>query len=83
MRATQSKPLFFLALLLPLCSSQSADDCPGYTASNVQYGTGEVTADLKLAGEPCNAYGTDLRDLRLLVEYQTSTYPYSPGAVAC
>ncbi|KAK3715894.1 hypothetical protein LTR37_006877 [Vermiconidia calcicola] len=45
--------------------------CPGYVASNVQNGDGKITADLRLAGDACNAYGTDLTDLRLLVEYQT------------
>lgn len=48
------------------------DSCPGYTASNVVTGDSSVTADLKLAGDACNAYGEDLIDLKLEVEYQTS-----------
>jgi alpha-glucosidase len=54
--------------------SASIDDCPGYTASNVQDDGGRVTADLALAGEACNVYGTDLTDLKLEVEYQTGTF---------
>ncbi|KAF1933287.1 glycoside hydrolase family 31 protein [Didymella exigua CBS 183.55] len=49
----------------------SIDDCPGYTASNVQDDGGRVTADLALAGEACNIYSNDLTNLKLEVEYQT------------
>ncbi|KAF2278737.1 putative alpha-glucosidase [Westerdykella ornata] len=49
------------------------DDCPGYRASNVQRTDRRVTADLTLAGEPCNIYGDDLRNLRFLAEYQTDS----------
>ena len=52
-----------------LCAS--IDKCPGYKASNVQKSTGKLTADLTLAGDACSAYGYDLKDLRLLVEYQS------------
>ncbi|RWA07552.1 hypothetical protein EKO27_g7548 [Xylaria grammica] len=48
-------------------------DCPGYTASNVVETDGRLTADLSLAGTACNIYGTDLTDLKLLVEYQTNS----------
>ncbi|KAI1649132.1 glycoside hydrolase family 31 protein [Daldinia loculata] len=47
--------------------------CPGYTASNVVSTASGLTADLKLAGEPCNVYGTDLKDLTLEVSYDTET----------
>ncbi|KAF2966620.1 hypothetical protein GQX73_g6984 [Xylaria multiplex] len=53
--------------------SASIDDCPGYTASNVVESDGKLTADLSLAGTACNIYGTDLSDLKLLVEYQTGS----------
>ncbi|KAI1272151.1 glycosyl hydrolases family 31-domain-containing protein [Xylaria sp. FL0933] len=53
--------------------SASISDCPGYTASNVVESDGKLTADLSLAGTACNVYGTDLTDLKLLVEYQTET----------
>ncbi|RAH43585.1 putative alpha-glucosidase [Aspergillus brunneoviolaceus CBS 621.78] len=66
-----------LFVLVPLVgaaairSEASHHDCPGYKASNVKKDTNSLTADLTLAGSPCNSYGTDLRDLKLLVEYQT------------
>jgi alpha-glucosidase len=46
-------------------------NCPGYKATRVHERGNTLTADLTLAGEPCNSYGTDLKDLKLLVEYQT------------
>ena len=51
--------------------ASSVDDCPGYTASNVQQTASSLTADLKLAGSACNVYGTDIADLKLQVDYQT------------
>lgn len=52
-------------------SSSGVDSCPGYTASNVVDSGTTLTADLSLAGASCNAYGDDLTDLKLNVEYQT------------
>ena len=52
-------------------SSDPTSACPGYAASNVQKTDSGLTADLKLAGAACNAYGDDLTDLKLTVEYQT------------
>lgn len=47
--------------------------CPGYVASGVaQTGTG-LTADLTLAGAPCNVYGNDITDLKLTVNYDTGS----------
>lgn len=46
--------------------------CPGYIASNIEENGTGFTADLTLAGEPCNAYGNDVADLVLSVEYQTA-----------
>ncbi|KAI9932221.1 hypothetical protein ASPWEDRAFT_110472 [Aspergillus wentii DTO 134E9] len=66
-----------LLLLAPLAgaavigSRENSQHCPGYKASNVQEGSNSLTADLTLAGNPCNTYGTDLKNLKLLVEYQT------------
>ncbi|EMC97876.1 glycoside hydrolase family 31 protein [Baudoinia panamericana UAMH 10762] len=45
--------------------------CPGYKASHIQHTENGLTATLTLAGTACNAYGTDLTDLTLTVEYQT------------
>lgn len=47
------------------------DACPGYAASNVQTSESGLTADLKLAGEACNAYSDDLEDLVLTVTYES------------
>jgi len=47
------------------------DSCPGYAATNVQQSGRGLTADLNLGGAACNVYGTDLTNLKLLVEYQT------------
>ncbi|KAI1087276.1 glycoside hydrolase family 31 protein [Rostrohypoxylon terebratum] len=44
--------------------------CPGYKASNVKNTTNGFLADLDLAGEACNVYGTDIEALSLLVEFQ-------------
>lgn len=46
------------------------DVCPGYRASNVRVADDGLTADLDLAGEPCNVYGNDVEYLRLAVEFQ-------------
>lgn len=46
--------------------------CPGYAASNVVKTDSSLTADLTLIGEACNAYSDDIKDLKLIVEYQTS-----------
>lgn len=46
------------------------EKCPGYKVSNVVTSGTSLTADLSLAGEPCNTYGEDLKDLILHVEYQ-------------
>lgn len=63
--------------LIPRQAS-SLDSCPGYTASNVQDNGTTVTADLKLAGAPCNTYGTDLTDLKLRVDYETGMHLQAP-----
>lgn len=58
------------AALLP--RGASPESCSGYKASNVQSNGGAiVSADLNLAGAPCNVYGTDLDNLKLLVEYES------------
>lgn len=54
-----------------IARQSNLDSCPGYKASNVQQTSNGLTADLTLAGYPCNVYGKDVQDLTLLVEYQT------------
>ncbi|KAI0450527.1 glycoside hydrolase family 31 protein [Xylaria acuta] len=46
--------------------------CPGYKALNVAETTLGFTADLILAGNPCDVYGTDVEALSLIVEYQAA-----------
>lgn len=46
--------------------------CPGYTATNVKTSDHGMTATLLLAGDACNAYGTDVDSLDLTVEYQAN-----------
>jgi alpha-glucosidase len=63
----------FLSNASPLqfrSASKDLSACPGYSASNVKYIHNGVTADLKLAGDACNVYGTDIEDLTWTVEYQ-------------
>ncbi|KAL8424132.1 hypothetical protein RB596_004099 [Gaeumannomyces avenae] len=45
--------------------------CPGYAASNVNQTDSSLTTDLSLAGPGCNAFGQDIPELKLLVQYQT------------
>ncbi|KAK0880551.1 hypothetical protein LTR87_005673 [Friedmanniomyces endolithicus] len=49
----------------------NAQQCPGYTASNPQNTSSGFTADLTLAGAHCQAYGNDINDLTLEVQYQS------------
>jgi len=55
-----------------IASRAPVDNCTGYTASNVVQTDSSVTADLTLAGAGCNLYSEDIKDLKLVVEYQTS-----------
>ncbi|GAB7353090.1 hypothetical protein MBLNU459_g3633t1 [Dothideomycetes sp. NU459] len=61
--------------LVPAIYDPTAPDaqaiCPGYKASNVVNTTQGFTADLTIAGADCSAYGNDIGDLVLEVEYQT------------
>ncbi|KAK5676480.1 hypothetical protein LTS10_010781 [Elasticomyces elasticus] len=70
------RPLQLVCQLLAystLAFTASLDSCPGYSATNVQQTSNSLTADLSLAGEACNAFGEDISDLKLLVEYQTDS----------
>ncbi|KAI8665959.1 putative alpha/beta-glucosidase agdC [Fusarium keratoplasticum] len=63
--------LIYLSLFITTAVAVSIDACPGYSASNVEETTNGLTADLTLLGEPCNVYGIDAPELKLVVEYQT------------
>ncbi|KZS89844.1 alpha-glucosidase [Sistotremastrum niveocremeum HHB9708] len=51
--------------------------CPGYTLTNVVHvhspPSSAIIGDLILAGDPCDAYGDDLKHLRLSVDYEDET----------
>ena len=64
-------------LLLSPVSSQDLSSCPGYIASNIVSTDSTLTADLTLRGTACDVYGTDLTDLKLVVEYQTGDLKYA------
>ena len=75
-------PVFVLAAtstISPPTSSPATGDistCPGYRASNIAKKASTLTADLTLRGPACDAYGYDLVDLKLVVEYQTCGLAY-------
>jgi alpha-glucosidase len=63
------------ASALAIAPRQTNDtSCPGYSASNVEKSGTGLSADLSLAGSPCNSYGKDIENLRLTVSYDTCTY---------
>lgn len=64
-------PLVGAAVLGPRSSN---DECSGYKAINVKEHDHSLEADLVLNDWACNSYGTDLQNLKLLVEYQTGEY---------
>lgn len=45
--------------------------CPGYKATNIERDLKGVKADLTIAGLNCQAFGNDIRELVLEVQYQT------------
>lgn len=62
-----------LPSLTPTIYDETAPDaqgCPGYTASNVANSKSGFTADLTIAGANCQAFGNDIADLVLEVNYQ-------------
>ncbi|RSL69659.1 hypothetical protein CEP54_002139 [Fusarium duplospermum] len=61
----------YLSLFMAAAIAASIDACPGYSASNIEETADGLTADLTLLGEPCNVYGIDASELKLVVEYQT------------
>jgi alpha-glucosidase len=69
--------IFLLPVLGSITVAQDARvSCPGYNISNIVQTSSTITADLTLAGNPCNVYSDDLIDLKLLVEYQTGMIQY-------
>ncbi|KAF5681244.1 putative alpha-glucosidase precursor (maltase) [Fusarium heterosporum] len=71
-----SKAAVLLLLLRLVAAVQDHDapdpqKCPGYVATNIQRDLKGVRADLTLNGPNCQAFGNDIRDLVLDVQYQT------------
>lgn len=59
--------------MTPTIYDNSAPDpqaCPGYKASNVANTNSGFTADLTIAGANCQAFGNDIANLVLEVNYQ-------------
>jgi alpha-glucosidase len=50
------------------------DACPGYNATNINVQGSTLTADLVLAGKPCNVFGSDITHLTLQVVYETGKF---------
>lgn len=75
-----SSSALVLATSAALVAGQNTSTCPGYSASNVQRNADGLTADLTLAGEACNAYGIDLPNLTLTVEYQSGRSETDAGS---
>lgn len=71
MRPCSGLVLAAVASAAASASRHATDACPGYRASNVTETGSRLTAELTLAGEACNAYGTDLKHLTLEVTYET------------
>ena len=80
---TSFRPIFTVppeaavgAPLLPNVNDPQAVDaqtvCPGYVGSDVVRTKNGLTATLRLAGQACNVYGTDVETLNLTVEYQSN-----------
>lgn len=57
--------------VMDLTAPNAQTVCPGYIASDVKESANGVTADLTLAGKACSAYGNDVQQLALQVEYQS------------
>ena len=47
------------------------DACPGYNATNFKIDGPRLSANLVLAGKPCNVFGSDIKVLDLVVVYET------------
>ncbi|KZV75263.1 glycoside hydrolase family 31 protein [Peniophora sp. CONT] len=52
--------------------SKDVSNCPGYSLDTVQESDTGLVASLSLAGSSCNAFGTDIQNLTVSVEYETA-----------
>ncbi|KAI9567845.1 glycoside hydrolase family 31 protein [Boletus coccyginus] len=53
--------------------SMNVTNCPGYTLGSLTESEYGLTAQLSLAGTPCDAFGTDIASLIIQVTYQSQT----------
>ncbi|KAG9308425.1 glycoside hydrolase family 31 protein [Chiua virens] len=53
--------------------SMNVTNCPGYTLGHLIESQHGLTAQLSLAGTPCDAFGKDIVDLTIEVTYQSQT----------
>ncbi|KAJ6553086.1 glycosyl hydrolases family 31-domain-containing protein [Mycena capillaripes] len=58
---------------LPVVNSLNISTCPGYSLHSVSETDNGLTARLNLAGLACNAFGVDVVDLTIEVNYETET----------
>ncbi|KAH8100348.1 alpha-glucosidase [Cristinia sonorae] len=63
--------LFSGGALATITDPKVLDACPGYKATHVATHGSQLTADLTLAGKPCNVFGSDIQKLKLQVTYET------------
>ncbi|KAF8318461.1 glycoside hydrolase family 31 protein [Clavulina sp. PMI_390] len=47
--------------------------CSGYTVTSIHHTSSSIVATLSLAGLPCYAFGNDIHDLILSVDYETNS----------
>ncbi|EMD41237.1 glycoside hydrolase family 31 protein [Gelatoporia subvermispora B] len=53
--------------------SQNVSTCPGYTLTGLKETSSGITAHLNLAGNACDAFGSDIANLTLEVTHDTKT----------
>ncbi|THH14082.1 hypothetical protein EW146_g6217 [Bondarzewia mesenterica] len=53
--------------------SQNVSSCPGYNLESLHETSHGLTAQLNLAGAPCNAFSEDIANLTIQVTYETQT----------
>lgn len=58
---------------LPVVNSFNVSTCPGYSLHSLSETDSGLTARLNLAGPACNAFGVDIADLTIEVNYETET----------
>jgi hypothetical protein len=68
-------PILGALLCSAFAAADTIDDCKGYRVAKVHKTKSSIEADLHLIGKGCAAYGPDIENLTLLVEFQTRESP--------